>query len=164
VTFNFHRFHINKMKAERRECTCEKCASLCKGNPGWFSPGQARGAAQFLGLSLLDFFKKYLIVEHWNNARGFTWVLTPQKDYQEGQLVASYKDAHQRGPCRLLTERGCMLPTLHRPLECACHWSCTPREEPNPYARGNIKEAWVEETSELEELFGPMFQRVLGEM
>lgn len=49
------------------DCNCTRCASLCVGRPGIFAPGEATRAAAELGMTLQEFFDKYLTVNWWSD-------------------------------------------------------------------------------------------------
>lgn len=51
------------------QCQCENCRSACQKRPGWFAPGEAEKAAEFLGLTLQEFFDKYLTVDFWSDTK-----------------------------------------------------------------------------------------------
>jgi len=43
-------------------CNCEKCISCCENIPGIFKVNEVKKAANFLHLSLQDFFEKILCI------------------------------------------------------------------------------------------------------
>ena len=47
------------------ECQCQRCKAACIRKPGWFLPEEAEKAAEYLGISLQEFFNKYLGVDWW---------------------------------------------------------------------------------------------------
>lgn len=128
------------MASERTQCNCEKCKTCCLGIPGWFMPGEAEKAAEAMGLTFLDFFDTYCIVEYWMGEGGHDiHVLSPRK---EGQMTAraEWGDNFRRAPCHLLTHQGCKLSAEVRPWECATTLSCTAGKNTNQ--REKISEAW----------------------
>lgn len=60
-------------------CDCAKCRACCQRKPGIFRPGEATRAAAELGLSLPEFFRKYLTVDFWESSddRGPVDYLSP---------------------------------------------------------------------------------------
>lgn len=108
---------------ERVQCNCAKCAACCKGNPGWFLPGEAEKAAEELGMTFRYFFKRYLIVEYWIGDNGDILVLAPRRVNQDN-LRAGWNDNFMRGDCRFLSSTGCTLSTGVRPIECAAVRMC----------------------------------------
>jgi len=47
----------------RESCDCRTCQDACTRKPGWFLPGEAEIAAESLGMTLPEFFAKYLFFE-----------------------------------------------------------------------------------------------------
>jgi len=123
-------------------CSCEKCRSLCMGNPGWFVPGQLGPAAEHLGMSKKKFFNSFLIVEYWGG-EDHTYVLAPRRTCQDGQEVANFMDNFEEGQCRLLdVDTGCKLPYDLRPKECAGAYPC---KKISAITRDDIKDLWKAE-------------------
>ena len=133
---------------------------MCHGNPGWFRPGEARRAAASLGMTFGAFFKKYLIVEFWEEGfSGPTHVLAPRRVTQpDGQTHARWSDNFSKGQCRLLGPNGCKLSSENRPYECACTLSSAclnnKGDERGTNHREEIKELWepLQESDELREV------------
>lgn len=50
------------------DCSCKSCQGKCERRPGWFLPGEAEKAAALKGLSLEEFFKRYLAVDWWEGS------------------------------------------------------------------------------------------------
>jgi len=146
---------------KKASCSCEKCKSMCLGYPGWFLPGQAKAAATHLGMSLREFFSKYLIVEYW--VRG-AHVLAPKKLLQPLEKeIAKHIDAYEPSPCRLLGENGCLLDLEHRPIECSTTFNCKSQtglawRYGNPVRKRDwIQRQWGKNPAELRELFGETY-------
>lgn len=107
------------------ECTCPECIECCKHRPGWFKPGEAEKAAAYLGLSLPDFFKKYLVVDFWLRMEGDINLLIPKQVEQEGGRKLSYSDAFHLADCIFLSkDNRC---TIHavKPSECKMAMGCS---------------------------------------
>lgn len=100
------------------ECTCRACIDCCKRKPGWFAPGEAEKAAAYMGLTLQEFFQKYLVVDSWGNNEGAdTLVLSPASDENTpGQYDSRWGTT---GRCVfLLADERCAIHPV-KPLECA---------------------------------------------
>ena len=133
------------------QCSCSACKRLCRPghtNPGWFAPGQVEKAAEYLKMTVEDFFKKYLIVEYWQCFPQDIDVIAPRRVHQIGQFRAGSFDNAPDGTCKLHdSSTGCMLPAQIRPIECAASICC---EEGDKYwwkrerynIRKNIAFAW----------------------
>jgi Fe-S-cluster containining protein len=48
-----------------QDCSCKTCRTACEVKPGWFLPGEAEKAADYMGLSIEDFFRQYLLVDYY---------------------------------------------------------------------------------------------------
>lgn len=48
-------------------CSCSDCQGACQNKPGWFKPGEAEKAADFMGMDLKNFFNKKLGVDWYEN-------------------------------------------------------------------------------------------------
>ena len=134
------------------QCYCETCRNMCEPghtNPGWFRVGQVEKAAEFLKMTVDDFFWKYLIVEYWSSFPQDMEVLAPRRNHQT-RTRADFGDNIHGGTCALHDRStGCKLPSSLRPLECAAALGCEKdkywwqREEYN--IRKNIALEWVKE-------------------
>jgi Fe-S-cluster containining protein len=45
-------------------CTCDKCKNACINRPGFFLPDEIEPAARSKGMSVKDYFNKYLVVDY----------------------------------------------------------------------------------------------------
>jgi len=136
-----------KKAFDREFCDCPRCRRLCQGVPGWFMPGEATKAAEYLKMDLILLFKDYLIIEYWVSSPEDILVLSPRTARQDGKTMACWGDPLRDSPCKFLDESGCMLPLELRPIECAitkCHkvFARNPREI--------IKDAWKENQTEID--------------
>lgn len=100
------------------ECSCESCARACLNRPGYFAPGEAIKAAEFLGLTLREFFDKYLVVDFQTDHTGLKvsyYLLMPATVGEQG-TVAGY--IPKRGRCIFLNkENRCDIHSV-KPKEC----------------------------------------------
>lgn len=75
-------------------CSCEVCVRACRHVPGWFLPGQAEKAANLLGVSFEDFFRKMLVVEFWESTNGLyggnILLLAPHRGLHLPGKIAEY--------------------------------------------------------------------------
>lgn len=124
------------------DCSCTVCQSACEHKPGWFLPAEVEPAAKFLGLSVEDFFKKYLLVD-WFGADGRgvdhdIFVLSPAVvGSQPGGMFA----ADPRGVCVFFEDGRC---TIHavKPYECAQAHHDDTEEENGARHQVELPRAW----------------------
>lgn len=133
--------------AERIECQCEHCKNACKSCPGWFLPGEAEAAATHMGLSLQDFFDKYLGVNWWEGDDPI-FVLAPAL---VGEDTGTEYPGDPRGTCVFFNKDG--LCDIHKvkPYECA-ELLC---DDPNAQKRHEfIATQWEVHQDQISELLG----------
>lgn len=98
-------------------CECDSCKSACENKPGWFLPGEAEKAATLKGMTLKEFFDKYLSVEYMygEEREDMTWLLSPAI---VGEEPGKEFPANPDGTCVFFTEDG--LCSIHdaKPHEC----------------------------------------------
>jgi hypothetical protein len=46
------------------DCECELCKEGCRSRPGFFTPNGVRRTAALLGLTVKEFFNKYLVIDY----------------------------------------------------------------------------------------------------
>lgn len=104
----------------KASCTCDNCVAACQYKPGWFKFGEIEKAAAHLGISLQEFFDKYLMVEYWiadDDSDGKD-VFLPSL-ITAGQEPARIADWRFRpSPCVFLKDRKCSIHAV-KPFECA---------------------------------------------
>lgn len=121
------------------DCTCEECIGACMSSPGWFKPGEAEKAAEYMGMSILEFFREYLIVDYWVSSPDIL-TLAPVKENspERGGRLASFEYAFGPGRCVFLDENSRCRIHAAKPWECKTAMLC--QERPN--LRSQISEAW----------------------
>lgn len=94
-------------------CTCTVCQAQCKRKPGWFKPGEAEKVAELLGLSLQQFFDRYLMVDSWELDKGSNAVLSPAIKGEDSGVYLAFAT----GECVFFKDGRC---TIHavKPYEC----------------------------------------------
>lgn len=97
-------------------CTCTTCVRACKCKPGWFSPNEAEKAAKYLGLSLEEFFLKYLVVDHALRVKDI-FALSPATTDELPGNMAKYWPL---GECIFLKKNKCSIYPV-RPYECRAY-------------------------------------------
>jgi Fe-S-cluster containining protein len=119
---------VTTRKAELMEVTCAKdsgtcgyCRDACTRKPGWFLPGEAERAAEFLGVPLEEFFRQYLAVDWWeadHRIETTTFVLSPAI---EGDEAGEEFPGDPRGTCVFYQDQQCQIHPV-KPYECREHW------------------------------------------
>ena len=134
----------------KHECQCDRCQSACTHRPDWFLPDEAEKAADHLGLSLPDFFERYLGVDWWDG--GFTpgsetFLLAPATvEMAPGQEYP----ADPRGQCVFFENGRCGIHAV-KPFEC----SALIHGDPNVLKHHReVAEAWKPHQAQVEELLG----------
>lgn len=106
------------MSKELKDCTCEKCVDACKHTPGWFAPGEAEKAAEYLGIPFDIFKEECLIEDYWVSSVGYEHVLAPRKiGIEEDRQVASWGYSFDYGQCVFLVNNRCAIHKF-KPYEC----------------------------------------------
>lgn len=123
------------MSEVTKDCSCNSCVNACKAQPGWFAPGEAERAAQFLEMPWEEFQKliiKDTCSDRWANNAPYVWA--PRKigvDSPGSEIRESYKQRTE-GPCAFLVNNKCSIHPV-KPYECrrtlVCDWKPGLRDE-----------------------------------
>lgn len=100
-----------------KSCQCGICQSACTHKPGWFKPGEAEKAAELLGMSLQDFFDKYLAVDFWGDGKERVFLLSPAI---KGEKTGGMTPYDPRGECIFYVNGLCGIHDA-KPFECAIY-------------------------------------------
>lgn len=131
------------------ECSCNVCQNACKYNPGWFLPGEAEKAAEHMGLSLKEFFDKFLVVNWWVGIPDDTYVLSPATVNSSPGREAN---ADPSGRCIFFKEGKCSIHAV-KPFECREYIHSQQGNE--IYERHEqVAMAWEEHQDQIIELLG----------
>lgn len=108
------------MKNSKESCSCKNCIGRCKAAPGWFKPGEIEKAADYLRMSVKDFFAKYVSVDWWfadedKNFENHVFVLSPAITKKEAGKVFPYHDRF--GECVFFKNGKCQIHAV-KPFEC----------------------------------------------
>lgn len=129
-------------------CTCESCVRACKKMPGWFAPGQAELAAEFLNMELTELFDNCLIAIESTYEPDRTKILAPRKKTDIGPFVPASDYKWDTGECIFLNVDRCQIHSC-KPMECIMV-ECAADNNDNP--RPKITEAWGYHQSQIEKL------------
>lgn len=136
----------------KSECACAECQSYCRHKPGWFLPGEAEKAAEFVGMTLPEFFKAHLAVD---------WIERDEEDEETFILAPALADeeagteypGNPRGVCSLYRDGKCLIHEA-KPHECAItHHEQDSRQEA---ARRHLEigRAWRDHQQQIHDLLG----------
>jgi len=81
--------------------------------PGWFTPGEAEKAARLKGMTLPEFFRKYLTVDYWMGETVFA--LRPRTTREPGGKESAFNPL---GQCVFFQHGRCSIHAA-KPHECA---------------------------------------------
>ncbi len=79
----------------KNDCTCDICKSACLNRPGFSRPEEIEPQAQHLGLSLQEYFNKYLCVDYYFgnnkikvfNGKGAVYILAPARKGENNKIA-----------------------------------------------------------------------------
>jgi|SRR5215212_7025731 len=117
-------------------CSCHQCKDACTHRPGFFAFGEADKTAESMGITLKEFFDKYLVVD-WQGG-GSEWANT--KDGKYAILLApattvsvTGHEANQdpRGHCIFFEHQTgkCKIHEHGKPMECREYMHTMDRKE-----------------------------------
>jgi Fe-S-cluster containining protein len=133
-------------------CSCQVCSRACKFNPGWFLPGEAEKAASLLGLTLKDFFDKYLGVNWWEKEAGYdddVFVLAPALvTMPPGEEYP----ADPRGVCIFLKENKCQIHDA-KPHECRSYIHSDTKDDVHNRHKF-VADEWLKNQDQIKTLLG----------
>jgi len=107
-------------------------------------PDEVRAAADYLGLTLQQFFVRYLVVDWWKEDAVEIPLLSPGKPDEHGQ-IASVEFTHTFAECIFLKEGRCSIHPV-KPHECkAAHHSRMGKRVGNVNHHHQVARAWMGE-------------------
>jgi Fe-S-cluster containining protein len=134
------------MTCTRESGTCAYCRAGCTRKPGWFLPGEAERAAEFMGMPLPEFFRAYLAVDWWQGEPDI-FLLSPAV---QGEETGTEFPAEPRGTCVFYENERCRIHPV-KPAECREHW-CGDRGHSSIH--GDVAQAWTDHQDQIRELLG----------
>lgn len=130
--------------------TCSYCREGCTIKPGWFLPGEAEAAASLMGLTLPEFFARFLAVDWWvadYRIGRDTFVLSPAV---RGNDAGTEFPGDPRGTCVFYRDERCQIHEA-KPHECRERW-CGERTPGTTHE--DVARAWSEYQGQIAELLG----------
>lgn len=137
------------MPAEQKSCECVTCQGACLRKPGWFLPGEAEKAAEFLKMHIKEFFEKYLAIDWWNGAEygKETFILAPAlMSAEAGEMYPAFPV----GRCIFFVNSKCAIHPA-KPFECQMYWH---GEEGAKERHRQVAEAWEKHQNAVEQIYG----------
>lgn len=133
-------------------CSCEKCVSLCRQNPGWFAPEEARAAiaAGLAGKLMLDYFTGrppiFLLCPASAGLEGKRAPNTEELLGVDGLLSALLLNSFSmksKGACVFLDGDRCRIhDSGFKPVQCRTSLACQPYETSNSDFNLKTAERW----------------------
>lgn len=134
------------MACTKESGTCAFCREGCDIKPGWFLPGEAERAAEFMNLPLEEFFRRYLAVDWWV-AEPNIFLLSPAI---AGEYPGEEFPGDPRGTCVFYKEGRCQI-HLVKPHECRERW-CGDRDPGTTHQ--DVAAAWAAHQDQITGLLG----------
>ena len=134
------------MTCTRESGTCQYCRDGCDLKPGWFMPGEAEKAAEFMSMTLPEFFAAYLAVDWWEDEPDI-FVLSPAIT---GEETGTEFPGDPRGRCVLYEDQRCTIHSV-KPAECRERW-CGDKAAPSMHH--DVALAWAGRQDQIAELLG----------
>jgi Fe-S-cluster containining protein len=132
--------------SSRESCTCQYCRDGCTAKPGWFLPGEAEKAAEFMGMTLPEFFREYLAVDWWESEPDI-FVLSPAL---RGEETGTEFPGDPQGECVFYENERCRIHEV-KPAECRERW-CGDRHGPSIH--GDVAQEWAAHQDQVKSLLG----------
>lgn len=134
------------MPCTRESGTCDFCKAGCTRKPGWFLPGEAEAAAEWMGVTLEEFFRQYLAVDWWEGDPDI-FLLSPAI---RGDETGAEFPGDPRGTCVFYEESRCRIHPV-KPHECKDMW-CGDRTGSSVHYETAM--AWTGHQQQIAELLG----------
>lgn len=135
------------MGCSKESGTCATCRSGCTRKPGWFLPGEAERAAEFMGVTLAEFFRQYLAVDWWTGDPDIFLLSPAVADAETGTEFP----ADPTGTCVFYQDGRCQIHPV-KPHECRETW-CGETEHSSTIHRDTAA-AWADHQGQIRELLG----------
>lgn len=159
----------NNLTEEQKSCQCDVCSSACSQKPGWFLPGEAEKAAEFMKMHIKDFFKKYLAIDWWNGKEygQETFVIAPAL---KGCPTGEEYPMVPTGVCIFFINKMCAIHGA-KPFECQMFWHEETINSAGKDRHKQVAEAWKGHKNEIIQILGrgpvapePTFENVFNLM
>lgn len=140
------------MPAEQKSCECVTCQGACLRKPGWFLPGEAEKAAEFLKMHIKEFFEKYLAIDWWNGSEygKETFVIAPAL---AGQPTGEEYPINPTGACIFYKNKQCQIHGA-KPFECQMFWHGETATSHGRNRHKEVADAWKGHKHEIIQILG----------
>ncbi len=135
------------MTCTRESGTCQDCRDGCTRKPGWFLPGEVEAAAEFMGMTLPEFFKAYLAVDWWEDFPNDIFVLSPAIC---GEEPGTEFPGDPHGTCVFYEGERCRIHPV-KPAECREHWC---GDKGSSGIHHDVAQAWADHQGQIAGLLG----------
>lgn len=139
-------------------CSCEKCISACRRDPGRLIPADLKKIAAFLEISEKELLQGYLVRIPAKGKNGHVHFLAPAKIKAShllaapGTVVPDYY-AEENGRCVFLLPDGtCQIHEV-KPFECAAYMGCKHTFLGRPYKEKDVETFFVSRWRKSQDLF-----------
>lgn len=110
-------------------CTCEKCISACRTDPGRLLPEDVAKIAAFLNLSEAELIETYLVKRPVMHGTRRVVMLSPAKRKGKRFICEPGREAQEyyedeKGICVFLDDSGSCMVHPVKPYECAAYMGC----------------------------------------
>ena len=141
-----------ELRDEQKSCQCKKCSAACSWKPGWFLPGEAEKAAEFLKMPIKKFFNKFLAVDWWNGEEygQETFVIAPAI---AGQPTGEEYPVVPTGDCIFYVNKRCSIHDA-KPYECRMFWHGETATSHGKDRHKEVADAWRDHQNEVEQILG----------
>ena len=129
-------------------CSCEKCVSACKNDPGRLVPDDLAKLSAYLAIDIPTLEKEYLVRIPMKHKGVTVYALAPAKRKgkrfvaEPGSVAPDYY-TDEKGECVFLDSEG--LCTVHKvkPFECGAYMGCTHTFLGRPYRDKTVEEFFL---------------------
>lgn len=139
-------------------CSCEKCVSACRRDPGRLIPGDVKKIAVFLNIGEKELLERYLVRIPAKGGNRRLHFLAPAKIKAgrflaaPGTVVPDYYDG-ENGRCVFLTPEGACGIHEVKPFECASYMGCKHTFLGRPYKEKDVEVFFISRWRKFQDLF-----------
>jgi len=139
-------------------CSCERCVSACRRDPGRLIPGDLKKIAVYLGLGEKELLESSLVRIPATGGSRRLHFLAPAKRKAgrflaaPGSIVPEYY-AHEKGTCIFLTEENLCLVHAVKPFECAAYMGCRHTFLGRPYKEKDVEAFFISRWRKYQNMF-----------
>lgn len=139
-------------------CSCERCVSACRRDPGRLIPADLKKIAALLGISEAELQSGYLVRVPAGGRNGRIHFLAPAKRKAgrylaaPGSIVPDYY-AHENGRCVFLSDENLCAIHAAKPFECAAYMGCRHTFLGRPYKEKDVETFFISRWRKYQDMF-----------